>query len=149
MLTILSVAVYTTGHCTDDEGEVYIIRENNPNGTPGILYKVGGTTVRADDCRSALQTGNPRQLEVVATFDVQRCNTAEQAAHLAAAHWHINYNGGTEWYRAPTAASYNNFHNAIQNAVANLEEEAVEASDEEYDTESEAKLKKLIKALLN
>ena len=146
MLTILSVAVYTTGHCTDDEGEVYIIREN---GTPRILYKVGGTTVSADDRRSALQTGNPRKLEVEATFDVQRCNTAEQAAHLATAHWHINYNGGTEWYRAPTVASYNNFHNAIQNAVANLEEEAVEASDEEYDTESEAKLMKLIKALLN
>ena len=49
MLTILSVAVYTTGHCIDDEGEVYIIRENNPNGRPGILYKVGGTTVSADD----------------------------------------------------------------------------------------------------
>ena len=37
----------------------------------------------------------------------------------------------------------------IQPVVANLEEEAVEASDEEYDTESEAKLMKLIKALLN
>ena len=146
MLTILSVAVYTTGHCTDDEGEVYIIREN---GTPRILYKVGGTTVSADDCRSALQTGNPRKLEVEATFNVQRCNTAEQAAHHAAAHWHINYNGGTKWYRAHTAASYSNFHNAIQNAVANLEEEAAEASDGQYDTESEAKLMKLIKALLN
>ena len=122
-VAILCAVGYADAACSHNPGIVYIIRQNiqvNVGGAAGFLYKVGGSTVGANARRNALQTGNPFPLVVMpgAQFATADCYNGETAAHNAAAFWHFNGGGGTEWYFVPLAGpQYNNFRNAIQAAA--------------------------------
>lgn len=84
------------------QGYVYLLQENDFDGSPTGLYKIGKTTLESIEKRSRqYKAGNPRPVVEYHSVYVRDCQATETDLHRQFNSARLKAGGGDEWFHLP------------------------------------------------